>query len=646
MSAREWVLGIDFGTSNTAAAHTGPVSGSVEALQLSHNRTTMSSSVFVESPDRIAVGDVAADRAEANPAGFLPAPKRAVSQGVVNVNGYDIPTSVPVAAVLESVMARATGAHDGTAPSELVLTHPEAWSPREIQILLDAATKLGLDTSTIKTVSEPRAAAHYYSRTNTLAPGTKIAVFDFGGGTLDIAVLEANEHGTFDVVAARGDNGLGGKNFDAFLRRWVDQQLEVRDPDLLDYLRSQAPMEVRYALDDSIRRAKELLSEAPSATITVTGGDGRSEKFQITREEFEELITPALDKAVTLTQATLADAHVTDPSQLEALYLTGGSSRIPLVHEHLKDLGPIATLDDPKTVVAQGALAAAAPIVRGLAAPAAGPAPAFIPPSAPAAPPAAGPAGGYGAPAAPPAAAGPVGGYGAPPAPGTPPPSRPGPEPAAAAEPGRGPKKSILIAAAAAVVVAIGAGIGVFALGGGEDPVDTTAAPVASDGGGAAAVPASSGDGDGDDGTVPSTKEAVVAALPSALRSEVENCKTIGETENGGLRLQCPFKEYSALPEGLTDDSYLTIIVSVDVKQAKKDLIAIRQGYRSEPANEINEIVEDTARTAAAHITGPGVSDSYSFSYANSATGVMVFFTRAVSEDAAKTFLNRAGLIN
>lgn len=124
MAVRDWALAIDFGTSNTAAAHTSPISGAVEALTLSHNRTTMSSSVFVESPDRIAVGDVATDRAESNPAAFIPAPKRAIGQGVVTVDGYTVPAAVPVAAVLDSVIARARAAHGGTAPSKLVLTHP------------------------------------------------------------------------------------------------------------------------------------------------------------------------------------------------------------------------------------------------------------------------------------------------------------------------------------------------------------------------------------------------------------------------------------------------------------------------------------------------------------------------------------------
>ncbi|WP_167735594.1 Hsp70 family protein [Rhodococcus sp. 1R11] len=610
-----WTLGIDFGTSNTAAAHTSPISGAVETLMLSHNRTTMSSSVFVESPDRIAVGDVAVDRAESNPAAFIPAPKRTVGQGMVTVNGYTVPTALPVAAVLESVIARARAAHGGTPPTNVVLTHPEAWSRREIQVLLDAAAQLGHHPPHVTTVSEPRAAAHYYTRAHSLEPGTKIAVFDFGGGTLDVAVLQANDGGSFDIIAARGDNGLGGKNLDAHLRRWLDEQLEVRDPDLLDFLRTRAPLDVRYGLDDSIRRAKELLSEAPSATITVTG-DGRTERFQITRDELDELIAPALDRAVTLARSTLLDAHITDPGQLEALYLTGGSSRIPAVHERLRPLGPIATLDDPKTVVAQGAIAAASPAEHSTR-------------------------------PAPPTQQSPRTAEFAAPWPTTTN-TLAGPPPADTDRPGTGGgRRKILLAAAAAAVVAIAATTS-FVLWNQSDsnPNSIAAGPTSSTETNTDPAAASGG---GESGTTPpSTKDAVIAGLPPALQAEVTECKQTGETENGGAQLQCRMSTDSSLLDGIVVDDTGTsfITVSVDTREAKKDVLGIRQGYQNNTAVKDNKIVENVARTAAAHLSGPGYADTYSISYANGATGVMVSYGDAVGIDGATTFLNRAGLIN
>ena len=355
----EWVLGVDFGTSNTAAAHLDLATGSVATVPLTHQGNLMPSAVFVESPESILVGEVALNRSESNPGGFIPSPKRALVQGVLHANGYDLPPSAAVAAILSAVVTRATTAHAGRPPARLVLTHPEAWSPREIQVLLDAAATIGFDRTRVTTISEPRAAAHFYTRGNALTTGQTIAVFDFGGGTLDVAVLTAGPAGAFEVIAARGDNSLGGKNLDALIRRWIDTELADRNPELLDYLRRGAPVHVLRGLEDSTRRAKELLSEAPSATVTISTPVGQ-ETLSLTRGELDNLIRPVLDQAVALARATFTDARLTGPGALSALYLTGGSSRIPLVHTQLATLGPIATLDDPKTVVAQGALIAAA----------------------------------------------------------------------------------------------------------------------------------------------------------------------------------------------------------------------------------------------------------------------------------------------
>lgn len=371
MSEREWSLGVDFGTSNTAAAHTNQIKQVVEPVSLAHDRMTMSSSVYMDDPEEFLVGDVALDRAESNPGGLIRSPKRFIPQQVFQKNGYDIPSSSPVAAVLQSVVARACKEHNGTRPSELVLTHPEEWSEREIQVLLDAAEQLGLSATKVTTISEPKAAATYYTKSKELKPGEKIAVFDFGGGTLDIAVLEVGENQQFSVVAAHGDNTIGGQSFDALIRRWVDWQLEEIAPEMKERLRSEATISEKHALMDSIRRAKELLSETAQATIKVAVGPD-VQNLQITRGEFEEAIADMVSRAVDITRDTLSLAGINSSDDLAALYLTGGSSRVPYVQEQLKELGPLATLDDPKTVVAQGALTAVAPIVGSLTAQAPG----------------------------------------------------------------------------------------------------------------------------------------------------------------------------------------------------------------------------------------------------------------------------------
>lgn len=357
-AAHDWTLAIDFGTSNTAAAHTNPVHGTVEAVSLAHDSTTMPSAVYIQDPSTILTGNAALDAAQADPVGYVASPKRVIPQGNFQVRGEDVPASAPVAAVIRAVIERASRAHEATPPARVVLTHPEAWSDKEIGTLLNAAQEAGIALSRIQTISEPVAAAHYYAASGAVDAGDTIAVFDFGGGTLDVAVLRAAEDGSFRVVAAEGDSALGGRSFDYALRRWVERQLEDEYPDLYEHVRT-APVAEQHQLDTSVRRAKELLSDASSATITVSGG-GEQARLLITRAEFESLIEPQLERAAAVTREALEAAGVHEAQELKALYLTGGTTRVPLVQEVLKDLGPVSTLDDPKTVTAQGALVALA----------------------------------------------------------------------------------------------------------------------------------------------------------------------------------------------------------------------------------------------------------------------------------------------
>lgn len=360
MSSSDWALSIDFGTSNTAAAHINPVQGNIEAISLSNDRRSMPSSVYVDSPDDITAGAIALSKAQANPNGFIPSPKRVVGQPAVSIKGYDVEPSALVAAVYAQALERAMRHHNDTKPSKLILTHPEAWSEGEVQVLIDAAAQAGIPREAITTISEPKAAAAYYTRGEELAAGDKIAVFDIGGGTVDIAVLEAMDGGGFTVLAAGGNNTIGGKSFDATIRRWVDQELEQVNPELLDYLRNGAKLHEIHALENAIRGAKELLSETASADITIHAGL-HTERLVLTRTELENLIKVPLDRAKQATERTFHTAGITSPDNIKALYLTGGTSRVPALQETLKPLAPLATLDDPKTVVAQGGLAALEP---------------------------------------------------------------------------------------------------------------------------------------------------------------------------------------------------------------------------------------------------------------------------------------------
>lgn len=355
-----WTLCIDFGTTNTAAAFIDETASTPVAVQLGATDDVMPSGVFAESPQALFAGDAARDAAANKPAAYMSTPKRAVGYPVVNINGYDLEPDVVVATVIREALDRGVEAHavatgDTSKPEQLVLTHPADWAPQQIRVLFDAAGWLGFDHDQVRTVPEPQAVMLGAAGTNPVAPGTKFAVFDLGAGSVSVSVLAANPAGTFDLLAVGVDPAVGGTNFDATIRRWVDGHLQQQYPAVLDQLRQSAnPADLRH-LEQSITEAKEELSVQPSATIDVPGGV----RLELSRQEFEALIHANLVKAGAVFESALAQAGVT-PRDLHALYLTGGSARIPAVRQMLAPMAPPLVAEQTRTAIAVGALVAAA----------------------------------------------------------------------------------------------------------------------------------------------------------------------------------------------------------------------------------------------------------------------------------------------
>ncbi|MGW3603740.1 Hsp70 family protein [Micromonospora sp. NPDC005161] len=394
-----FALGVDLGTSNTVAVLRWP-DGRTRPL-LMDGQPVSPSAVYADPDGTLHAGWDARRLAQADPARFEANPKRRVDEPGVLLGDRSYPPAELLAAVLAAVARAAVGTVGFLPPA--VVTCPAAWDATRRQVLGDALMRAGWPQAAEHTLAgptppgtrllrEPVAAARYYTQVlhRPVPVGGAIAVFDFGGGTLDVAVLRnegADPWGDsgFRVVADGGLPDLGGLDLDAALVRRVGEL--VGDRHAAQWARLIHPTDPAQRRDqvrlwDEVRGAKETLSRSTVAPVTVPGV---AEAVRLTRGDVERVATPLLRRAVDRAREVIAAAGLS-PDQLAGLFLVGGSSRIPLVARMLHaELGVAPTvLDQPELPVAEGALTDL-PLLRQLSAPAyAGPP--LAPPSAPAGP--------------------------------------------------------------------------------------------------------------------------------------------------------------------------------------------------------------------------------------------------------------------
>ncbi|MDR7280351.1 Hsp70 family protein [Catenuloplanes atrovinosus] len=410
-------LGVDLGTSNTVAVLYTP-DGRTRPL-LFDGQPIMPSGVYLDPEGRLHVGRDAQRLAQADPARYEPNPKRRIDETSVLLGDREVPVVDLLAAVLAAV-ARAAVEAVGFLPPAM-LTHPAAWGPVRRETLAQAVARAGwppVGPRGIRFTPEPVAAARYFAEvlSRPVPAGSALAVFDFGGGTLDVAVVRNDGLGpagrpVFSVVSSGGVADLGGLDLDAALVEHVGRLLTAPSPHAapdgptqrLDIGAAQAweallrpatatQWRNRRQLWDDVRGAKEMLSRATVAPIAVPGVE---RAVHLTREELEQVITPLLRRGVHETAGVIRAAGTT-PDRLAGLFLVGGSSRVPMVGRLLhSDLHIAPTvLEQPELPVAEGALAellsTAAPIAPPVSPASAPPvSPASVPPVS--APPISGP---------------------------------------------------------------------------------------------------------------------------------------------------------------------------------------------------------------------------------------------------------------
>jgi len=346
------IIGIDLGTTNSVVA-VMEVGQPVVIPNQEGGRTTPSVVGFTKGGERLA-GQVAKRQAVTNPENTIYSIKRFMGRRVnevteeqsmvpfkvvkgdnetvrVEANGkvYSPPE---ISAMILTKLKEAAEAYLGQKVTEAVITVPAYFNDSQRQATKDAGQIAGLEVKRI--INEPTAAALAYGLDKK--KDETIAVFDFGGGTFDISILEVGE-GVVEVKATNGDTHLGGDNVDQRLIGWITEEFKKEQG--IDLSKDQMALQ---RLKEAAEKAKIELStlletEINLPFITADQGGPKHLVMKLTRARFEQMIEDLVQRTVGPCKQALADAGVT-PNDIDEVVLVGGSTRIPKVQQSVREL--------------------------------------------------------------------------------------------------------------------------------------------------------------------------------------------------------------------------------------------------------------------------------------------------------------------
>ena len=324
------VIGIDLGTTNSCVA----VMEGGEAVVIPNaegNRTTPSVVAFSKTGERM-VGQVAKRQAITNPDRTISSIKREMgSDHRVSIDGKSYTPQEISAMILQKLKSDAE-AYLGSTVTEAVITVPAYFTDAQRQATKDAGKIAGLDVKRI--INEPTAAALAYGVDKEQAQ--KIMVYDLGGGTFDVSILEIDD-GVIEVLATAGNNRLGGDDFDQCIMKYLVS--EFKRTEGIDLSGDKVAMQ---RLKEAAEKAKIELSGVTTSNINLPyiTADATGPKHldvTLTRAKFNELTGHLVDATMGPVRQAMSDAGL-KPSDLSKVLLVGGSSRIPAVQEEVKKL--------------------------------------------------------------------------------------------------------------------------------------------------------------------------------------------------------------------------------------------------------------------------------------------------------------------
>ena len=322
------IIGIDLGTTNSCVA----VMEGGEPVVIANSegaRTTPSVVGFTKTGDRL-VGQVAKRQAITNPENTVASIKRFMgTDHKVTLNGKEYTPQQVSAMILQKLKADAE-AYLGETVTEAVITVPAYFNDSQRQATKDAGTIAGLNVRRI--INEPTAAALAYGVDKE--DDQKIMVYDLGGGTFDVSIIEMGD-GVTEVLATNGDTHLGGDDFDERIIDWMADAFQTENG--IDLRKDKMAAQ---RLKEAAEKAKIELSSAMSSQINLPfiTADATGPKhldMTLTRAKFNELTADLVDRTMGPVRKALQDAGLR-PSDLKKVLMVGGSTRIPAVYDAVK----------------------------------------------------------------------------------------------------------------------------------------------------------------------------------------------------------------------------------------------------------------------------------------------------------------------
>ena len=323
------IIGIDLGTTNSCVSVME--NGEVKVIANPEgNRTTPSVVSFKNG--EIIVGEAAKRQAVTNPDTVMSVKRHMGTSHKEHVNGKDYTPQEISAMILQNLKATAE-AYLGEPVTKAVITVPAYFNDAQRQATKDAGKIAGLEVERI--INEPTAAALAFGL-DKLDQEQKVLVYDLGGGTFDVSILDLAD-GTFEVLATAGDNKLGGDDFDQKVMNWIVDEFKKEQG--IDLSNDKMAMQ---RIKEAAEKAKKDLSGTMQTQISLpfisAGAAGPLHlELTLTRAKFDELTRDLVAKTEIPVRQALKDAGM-DPTEIHQVLLVGGSTRIPAVQESVKRL--------------------------------------------------------------------------------------------------------------------------------------------------------------------------------------------------------------------------------------------------------------------------------------------------------------------